>query len=193
MNERLCHFRGQKYMREEHYWYDLESQVICCVLSMSEISVYYLPLSISQLSFLDAFLPPFVIYSVQFSSVFQWCATLCDSMDCSMPSFTVHQQLLEHAKTHVHQVGDIIQPSHHLHPVFFPPSIFPSTRVFSSESVLPIRWPKYWSFNFSINPSNEYSGLISFRMDLLVVQGTLRVFFNTTVQKHHLFGTQLSL
>ena len=161
-----------------------------CLVCLRFLFITYHSLSLSS-----PFLMPFCLHLlyIQFSSVFQWCATLCDSMDCSMPSFTVHQQLLEHAKTHVHQVGDIIQPSHHLHPVFFPPSIFPSTRVFSSESVLPIRWPKYWSFNFSINPSNEYSGLISFRMDLLVVQGTLRVFFNTTVQKHHLFGTQLSL
>ena len=76
------------------------------------------------------------------------------------------------------------------------PSIFPSMRVFSSESVLCIRWPKYWSFSFSISPSNEYSGLISFRMDwldLLAVQGVSRVFSNTTVQKHHFCGAQLSL
>ena len=81
-------------------------------------------------------------------------------------------------------------------PFLLPPSIFPSIRVFSSESVLHIRWPKYWSFSFSISPSNEYSGLISFRMDrldLLAVQGTLkRVFSNTTVQKHQFFGAQPS-
>ena len=74
--------------------------------------------------------------------------------------------------------------------------IFPSIRVFSSESVLHIRWPKYWSFSFSINLSNEHTGLIFFRMDwldLLAVQGTSRVFSNTTVQKHQFFGTQLSL
>ena len=76
-----------------------------------------------------------------------------------------------------------------------PPSIFPSIRVFSNESVLYIRWPKYWSFSF-INPSNEYSGLISFRMDwldLLAVKGLSRLFSNTTVQKHQFFGAQLSL
>ena len=82
-------------------------------------------------------------------------------------------------------------------PLLFMPLIFPSIRVFSSESDLHIRWPKYWSFSFSISPSNEYSQLISFRMgwlDLLAVQGTLsRVFSNTTVQKHHFFGAQLSL
>ena len=89
-------------MREEQYWYDLNSQVICCVLSMFEIYVYYIPLSISQLSFLDAF--GLHLLYIQFSSVVQLCPTLCDSMDCSMPSFTVHHQLLELAKIHVHQV-----------------------------------------------------------------------------------------
>ena len=90
-----------------------------------------------------------------------------------------------------------VMPSNHLilcHPLLLPPSIFPSIRVFSNESVLRIRWPKDWSF--SISPSNEYSGLISFRMDwldLYAVQGHLRVFSHTTVQKHQFFGTQLSL
>ena len=82
-------------------------------------------------------------------------------------------------------------------PLHLPPSIFPSIRVFSNDSALHIRWPKYWSFSFSISPSNEHPGLISFRMDWLdlpAVQGTLsRVFSNTTVQKHQFFGAQLSL
>ena len=98
-------------------------------------------------------------------------------MDCSMPGFPVHHQLLEFTQTRVHCVSDGIQPSHPHCPLLLPPSIFPSIRVFSNESVLHIRWPKYWSFSFSISPSNEYSGLISFRMDLfdlLAVQGTLR-------------------
>ena len=100
-------------------------------------------------------------------------------MDCSMPGFPVHYQLLEFTQTHVHWVGDAIQPSHPL----LPPSIFPSIRGFSNESVLRIRWPKYWRFSFSISPSNEYSGLISFRMgwlDLLAVQGTLK-----SLLQHH--------
>ena len=90
-----------------------------------------------------------------------------------------------------------VMPSYHLilcRPLLLLPSIFPSIRVFSNESALCIRWPKYWSFSFSISPSNEYSGLISFRIDwfdLLAVQGTLKS--NTTVQKHQFFGTQLSL
>ena len=92
-----------------------------------------------------------------------------------------------------------VMPSNHLllcRPLLLLPSIFPSIRVFSNESVLHIRWPKYWSFSFSISPSNEYLGLISFRMDwleLLAVQGTLRVFSNTTVQKHQFFSAQLYL
>ena len=90
-----------------------------------------------------------------------------------------------------------VMPSNHLilcHPLF-PPSNFPSIRVCSNESVLHIRWPKYWSFSFNISPSNEYLGLISFRMDwldLLAVQGPSRVFSNTTVQKHQFFGSQPS-
>ena len=92
-----------------------------------------------------------------------------------------------------------VMPSNHLilcHPLLLPPSIFPGIRVFSNESVLHIRWPKYWSFTFSISPSSEYPGLISFRIDwleLLAVQGFSRVFSNTTVQKHQFFGAQLSL
>ena len=81
------------------------------------------------------------------------------------------------------------------HPLLLLASIFPSIRVFSNESVLCIRWPKYWSFSYSISPSNEYSGLISFRIDwfdLFAIQGLSRVFSNTTVQKHQFFGTQLS-
>ena len=92
---------------------------------------------------------------------------------------------------------ELVMPSSHLilyRPLLLPPSIFPSIRVFSNESTLRMKRPKYWSFSISIWPSNEYSGLISFRMDwldLLAVQGTLRVFSNTTVQKHQFFGSQL--
>ena len=92
-----------------------------------------------------------------------------------------------------------VMPSNYLilcHPLFLPPSIFLSIRVFSNESVLPIRWPKYWSFSFNISPSNEHSELISFRMDWLdlhAVQGLSRIFCNTTVQKDQFFSAQLSL
>ena len=89
--------------------------------------------------------------------------------------FPVHHQLLELAQTRAYWVSDAIQPSHPLSSLFLLPSIFPITRVFSNESVLHIRWPKYWSFSFSISPSSKYSGLISFRIDkfdLLAIQGT---------------------
>ena len=98
-----------------------------------------------------------------------------DPMNCSMPGFPVHHQFPELTQTHVHSVGDAIQSSH---PLLSPsPPIYPSIRVFSNESVFYTRWPKYWSFSFSISPSSEYPGLISFRMhwlDLLAVQGTLK-------------------
>ena len=118
---------------------------------------------------------------VQFSSVAQSCPTLCDPMDCGTPGLPVHHQLLEFTQTHVHWAGDAIQPTH---PLSSPsPPIFPSIRVFSNESVLSIRWPKYWSFSFNISPSNEHSGLICFRMDWLdhlAVQGTLK-----SLLQHH--------
>ena len=98
-------------------------------------------------------------------------------MDCSTPGFPVLHYLLEFTQTHVHWVGDAIQPSHPLSSPSPPALNLSQASVFSSESVLHVRWPKYWSFSFSINPSNEYSGLISFRMDwldLLAFQGTLK-------------------
>ena len=104
-------------------------------------------------------------------------------MDCSTPVFPVHHQFPELTQTHVHWVG---MPSNHLIlccPLHLPPSILPSISVFSSESVLHIRWPRSWSFSFSISPSNEYSRLISFRvdwLDLLAVQGTLK-----SLLQHH--------
>ena len=110
-------------------------------------------------------------WTFQFSSVAQSCATLYDPMNCSTPGLHVHHQLPEFTQTHVHRIGDAIQPSHHLSSPF-PPSI----KVFSSESTLCMRWPKCWSFSFSISPSKEHPGLISFRMDwldLLAVQGIL--------------------
>ena len=110
------------------------------------------------------------------SSVVQSCPTLCNPMDCSTPGFPVHHQILS---------IESAMPSNHFIlccPLLLP-LIFPSIRVFSNESVLRIRWPKYWSFSSSISPSNEYSGLISFRMDwmdLLAVQGTLK-----SLLQHH--------
>ena len=101
-------------------------------------------------------------------------------MDCSTPGFPVHHQFPQLAQTHVHCFGDAIQPSH---PLSSPSPVFPGIRVFFSESVVCIRWPKYWSFSFSISPSSEYSGLISFSMDWLdrlTVQGTLK-----SLLQHH--------
>ena len=106
----------------------------------------------------------------------QSCPTLCNAMDCSTLGFPVHHQHPELTQTHVHRVGDAIQPSPPLSSTSPPVFNLFQHQVFSSESVLRIRRPKYWSFRFSISPSNEYSGLISFRMDwldLLAVQGTL--------------------
>ena len=104
-------------------------------------------------------------------------------MNHSTPGLPVHHQLLELAQTHVHRVSDATQPSHPLSSPSLPAFNCASIRVFSSESVLHIRWPKYWSFSFSIHPSSEYSGLISLRMDwldLLAVQGTLK-----SLLQHH--------
>ena len=129
---------------------------------------------------------------VRFSSVAQLCPTLCDPIDYSTPGFlsiTNSQSLLK-----LMSIKSVMPPNHLIlcRPLLLLSSILPSIRVFSSESAFCIRWPKYWS----IGPSNESSGLISFRIDwfdLLAVQGLSRVFSNATVQKHHFFGTQLSL
>ena len=103
------------------------------------------------------------LFSLQFISVAKLCLTLCDLMDCSTPGFPVHHQLPELAQTHVHRVGDAVQPSHSQSSPF-PPAFNLSQHQGLSQGVsLPIRWPKYWSF--SISASNEYSGLISFRTD----------------------------
>ena len=133
--------------------------------------------------------------SAQFSSVTQSCLTLCDPMNCSMPGLPVHHQFPEFTQTHVHRVGDAIQSSHPLSSPFTPTPIPPSIMVFSSESTLHMRWPKYCSFSFSISPSIEHPGLISLEWTgwiSLQSKGLARVFSNTTVQKHQFFGAQLS-
>ena len=117
------------------------------------------------------------VSSVQFSSVAQLCWTLCNPVNHSTPGLPVHHQLPEFTQTHVHRVRDAIQPSHPLSSPSPPAPIPSSIIVFSSESILRMRWPKYWGFSFSIIPSKEIPGLISFRMDgldLLAVQGTLK-------------------
>ena len=130
------------------------------------------------------------IYAHTFSSVAQLCLTLCNPMDCSTPGFLVHHQLLDwlvsimSIKSKLISIKSVMHSNHLIfcRPLLLP-SIFPSIRVFSNELVLRIRWPKYWSFSFSICPSNEYSGLISFNIDLfdlLIVQGTLK-----SLHQHH--------
>ena len=133
--------------------------------------------------------------SDQIRSVAQSCPTLCDPMNRSTPGLPVHHQLLEFTQTHGHRVSDAIQPSHPLSSPLLLTPIPPSIRVFSNESTLLMRWPKYWSFSFSISPSNEYSGLISFRIDwfdLLAVQGILKSLFQHHSSKHQLFSAQPS-
>ena len=123
------------------------------------------------------------MFSVQFSSVAQSCPTLCNPMNRSTPGLPVHHHLPEFTQTHIHRVHDAIQPSH---PSVVPFSSCPQSlpaSVFSNESTLHMRWPKYWSFSFSIIPSKEIPGLISIRMDwldLLAVQGTLK-----SLLQHH--------
>ena len=135
-------------------------------------------------------------FSCTSSSVAQSCPTLCDLVDYNMPGFPIHHQLPELAQTHVHRVSDAIQPSHPLSSPLHLPPVFPSIKVFSSESVRLIRWTKYWSFTFSISlPVNiqdsfpfQLTGLIS-----LQFKGLSRVFSSTTVQKHQFFGAYPAL
>ena len=153
------------------------------------------------------------LYPLWCCSVTKSCLTLCDPMDCSMPCFPVLHCLPEFAQTRVHWGNDAIQPS--CYSLLLLPSVFPNIKFFSNESARHIRWPKYWSFRFSISPSGEYSGLVSFRIDwfdLLIVQGPLKsllqhhsskasnwyferhhdtlnknqVFSSTTVWRHHM-------
>ena len=121
--------------------------------------------------------------SAQFSSVTQLCLTLCDPMNRSTPGLPVHHQLPESTQTHVHRVGDAIQPSHPLSSPSPPALNLSQHQGLSNESALCIRWPKYWSFRFGISPSSEHPELISFRMDwldLIAVQGTLK-----SLLQHH--------
>ena len=131
--------------------------------------------------------------SVRFSSVAQSCPTLCDPMNsaCQASLSITNSRSPRKPMSSIQSV----MPSNHLilcHPLLLLPSIFPSVRAFSNESALHIRWPKFWSFSFSISPSNEHPGLISFRMDwldLLTVLGTLKSLLNITIQKHQFFST----
>ena len=165
---------------------------ILTIFDSVEISNFFIPVSLPselllQISFLYPlsifyyFLPLFCFIYYCFCSVVKSYLTFCDAMDCSMPGCSVLQYLLKFAQIHACWGSDAIQPSHpHL---LLLPSIFPSIRVFSSELALCIRWPKDWSFSFNLSPSNEYSGLISFRIDcfdILAIHGTLK-----SLLQHH--------
>ena len=147
--------------------------------------------SIITHSYLSWVVRTLMIYSLSRFQVYCWCycsdcrlcPSLCNPMDCSMPGLSVPHHLPEFAQVHVRCIGDAIQPSYPLMPSCPLPSIFPSIRDFFSESSVHIRWPKYWSFSFSLNPSSEYSGFISLKIDwfdLLAVQGIFRSLF-----RHH--------
>ena len=164
------------------------------------IYIYIYPLQFYYISFYDgktktgASLKHLLLFqshqisSVQFSSVAQSCLTLCNPMNCSAPGLLVHHQLKR-------MFIESVIPSSHLilcHPLLPLPPIPPSIRVFSNESTLHMRWPKYWSFSFNISPSNEQPGLILSGWTgwtSLQSKGLSRVFSNTTVQKHQFFGT----
>ena len=138
----------------------------------------------------------FLFSSVQFISVARSCLNPCGPMECSTPGFPVHHQSQSLLKL---MSIELVMPSNHLilcHPLLLLPSFFPSIRVFSDESVLHIRWPKYWSFSFSISPFNEYSGLLSFRidwLDLLAVQGTFKCLLQHHNSKASIFRRSISL
>ena len=144
---------------------------ICLSLIYQLAKCPQVPSMLSQMSGYPSFswLNNFCCYC----SVTESCPTLCNPTDCSMLGFPVLHYLPEFAQIHVHWVSEAIQPSHSLLPLLLLTSIFPSIRAFSSESALRIRWPKYWSFNISISPFSEYSGLISFRIDQLDLPAVL--------------------
>ena len=137
-----------------------------------------------------------ITYISSVSSVAQACPTPCDPMNRSTPGLPAHHHLPEFTQTHVHQVSDAISHLILGRPLLLLTPIPPSIRVFSNESTLHMRWPKYSSFSFSIIPSKEIPGMISFRMDwldLLAVQGTLKSPLQHHGSKHQFFGAQLSL
>jgi len=173
------------YRRVRHDWSELAVAAAWLSICVKQVN-FALIFIITTLQLYLLCIPSCCCYPVA-----QPCLSLCDPMDCSTPGFPVLHHLLELSQTHVHWVGDAIQPSH---PLSSPSP--PALSVFSNESDLCIRWPKYWSFSFNVSPSNEHSGLISLRMDwldLLAVQGTLKSLLQTTVWKHQILSAQLSL
>ena len=155
--------------------------IYCYILTHTPIYLYiyrHIPIHTAIYLYIHCYIP-----TVQFSSVAQSCPTLCDPMNHSVPGLPVHQKLPEFIQTHAHRAGDAIQPSHPLSPPSPPSPNPPASGSFPMNPTLHIMWPKYWSFSFSISPSSEHPGLISFRMDwldLFALQGTLK-----TLLQHH--------
>ena len=161
-----------------------ELQLICCLFWVFSFNTLLPIVKWKILLPLEKFKVSLSIRVCCSCSVAQSCPTLCDTMDCNMPGFSVLNHLLDLAQTHVRRVDDAIQPCYPLSSPSPSASIFLSIRVFSNELTLDIRWPKYWSFSFTISPSSEYSGFISFRIDwfdLLAVQGILK-----SLLQHHI-------
>ena len=161
-----------------------ELQLICCLFWVFPFNTLLPIVKWKILLPLEKFKVSLSIGVCCSCSVAQSCPTLCDTMDCNMPGFSVLNHLLDLAQTHVRRVDDAIQPCYPLSSPSPSASIFLSIRVFSNELTLDIRWPKYWSFSFTISPSSEYSGFISFRIDwfdLLAVQGILK-----SLLQHHI-------
>ena len=141
--------------------------VWCSKSELDQISITCMPMGLTSFLHMPGYLFTLVTTtgSVQFSSVTQSCPTLCNAMDCSMPGSPVLHRFPKFAQIHVHE--SVMLSNHFIlcHPLLLLPSVSASIRVFSSKSALCIKWPKHWNFSFSINPSNEYSGLISFGID----------------------------
>ena len=173
------------------FQFPLQVYLLDAVILQSFVLYFLFSLHTISLSYLFHLKSFWYSLIVQFSSVTQSCLTLCDPMNRSMPGLPVHHQLRSSLRlTSIKSV----MPSSHLilcHPLLLLPPIPPSIRVFSNESTPDMRWLKYWSFSFSIIPSKEIPGLISFRMDWLDLlaqsKGLSRVFSNTTVQKHQFY------
>ena len=164
----------------------VEQLTVWCIITLPTLATAFAIVFASEMAFsalAKTSCDGRLLFLPQFSSVAQLCPTLCEPMNRSKPGLPVHHQLPEFTQTHLHE---LVRLSSHLilcHPLLLLPPIPPSIRVFSNESTLCIRWPKYWSFNFSISPSSEHPGLVSFRMDwldLLAVQGTLK-----SLLQHH--------
>ena len=166
----------------------METPLNCFFSALSAVSPFSPPWSL-EIADLFSVIKDSVQFTQTLSPVWVFVTPWTAAQHASL-SFTKSQA----CSNSCHWVGDVIQPPHPLFSLLLLPSLFLSIRVFSNESVLHLKWPKYWSFSFSVSPSNEYSGLISFRMDwldLLAVQGTFKNFH--IVQKHQFFSAQLSL